>query len=685
LKKVTISDFKIWVDDIPIPLIGGEVHYWRLASENWRKILERVKELNIQVVATYVCWDFHEYSPGEYDFSGKTHPQRNLTGFLDLLTEMGFWIIIRPGPYVYTEWTNAGVPDEAARFHRLHPQFLRLAKQYMKAVVPVLKPYFATNGGRIILFQADNEIDPWHQWHTEALGLGLKSGLFQEYLEGQYGDIADLNMTWSTNCVSVNDARAIMFLPPDNSELLPRYLDFCRFKHWFVVKAARWMVDTYQSLGVDVPIYLNTYANISIQPWSDLEDIATIAGPDLYPTNEFDGRTDEHQVFMDSVRYARSYSRLPYICEFESGIWHGWHYEVGAPKANHYRLMCLSALAAGVVGWNWYMLVNRDNWYMSPINEWGRVRPELFEVFRQLVEIYHHLDPTNARHHINTAVTFDITQRAVFEPTQELLKAFYQADIDFTYWELNNHLIKPDLLFYHGGFRLSRDGQERLRQYILDGGHLICLGSYPRCDELSQPLNLLEIPDPEGIIGGLPEGLKIEISLRDKKSIIRTAWLGYYTSKTKNPIRVTRLSGETITAEELNLILHLVDGDQYTVGFSRKMGLGHVTILNLSPSEGILRAIHEMAEVKIPVISNTDGIHTAIYTRDKEIFVIVMNNSWEGKSAGITIDPDMIQNSDYQVLDLVTGEKWLFRPSNNHLILANIQRKDATILKLSPM
>ena len=307
LTNVTISDYKVWVEDNAIPLIGGEVHYWRLVPENWQIILQRVLELNLQVVATYVCWDFHEYSPGEYDFTGQTHPQRNLTGFLDLLTEMGFWVIIRPGPYIYTEWRNAGVPDEAARYHRLHPGFLRMSRQYMKAVVPVLKPYLATNGGRIILFQADNEIDPWHQWHTEALGLGQKPGLFHEFLEERYSDINKLNDNWEAKFSSFDEARATMCIPPDRAELMPKYLDFCRFKHWFVHYAAQWMVDTYRKLGVDVPIYLNTYNHVSVKPWDDLEEIASFVGPDLYPTNEFANQIDEHRKLMDSVRYARSY------------------------------------------------------------------------------------------------------------------------------------------------------------------------------------------------------------------------------------------------------------------------------------------------------------------------------------------------------------------------------------------
>ena len=49
MAQVQIREKKVWVDETPIPLMGGEVHYWRLAPENWRIVLTRVKELGINV------------------------------------------------------------------------------------------------------------------------------------------------------------------------------------------------------------------------------------------------------------------------------------------------------------------------------------------------------------------------------------------------------------------------------------------------------------------------------------------------------------------------------------------------------------------------------------------------------------------------------------------------------------
>ncbi len=165
--------------------------------------------------------------------------------------------------------------------------------------------------------------------------------------------------------------------------LLSRYHDSRVFLHDYVNQVAVWAVGIYKSLGVDVPIMLNTYSGVGTQLWSELEQVVDIVEPDIYPSREFKFRgSGEHRHVLEAVRYTRSYSKLPYIPEYEAGIWHDWLDEVSALPPNHYRVICILALQVGAVGWNWYMLVNRDNWYQSPINTWGRVCPALFGDFR---------------------------------------------------------------------------------------------------------------------------------------------------------------------------------------------------------------------------------------------------------------------------------------------------------------
>src|SRR5215216_1934649 len=528
MTTVRIAEKKIWVDEIDIPLLSGEIHYWRLDPANWRPVLRRAREMGMQVIATYVCWDFHEIERGRYDFRGETDPRRDLLRFLDLLTAEGFWIILRPGPYIYSEWSNNGVPEDAARLHRLDPLFQKRARPYMQAVVDATCSYLATNGGRILLWQAENEIDPWASWYTEQLGLAQKAGPFHDFLCERYGDVSRLNAAWGTDYASTEQARAVSEMFPAHPDRMRRYLDVVRFQHWYVNQVADWAVKSYRAYGVDVPIYLNAYSGVSIQPWADLESVADLAGPDIYPSRELGLRTDEHRKMMEAVRYTRAYSSLPYIPEFESGIWHDWLGDVGTLPANHYRMICLSALLAGAAGWNWYMLVNRDNWYQCPINEWGRTRPDLFEVFQQVTMLTREIEPASLVKLTDTAVTFDTLQRGTERPGQDLLQAFYEADIDYEFYDADRGRCDKPILFYAGGDWLSAAAQRHLKECIESGGHLICLGTYPYLDDELHPLNLLGIKEPQGIISG-------NLSLQVLGSKVSSPWAFNYSETPGTP------------------------------------------------------------------------------------------------------------------------------------------------------
>lgn len=96
---------------------------------------------------------------------------------------------------------------------------------------------------------------------------------------------------------------------------------------------------------------------------------------------------------------------------------------------NHYRLICYGALLAGAAGWNWYMLVNRDNWYQSPINQWGRIRPPLFDAFKGIMALYDKLDSSTLTKITDTAATFDPLQGSTARPGQDLLLSLYNGDL----------------------------------------------------------------------------------------------------------------------------------------------------------------------------------------------------------------------------------------------------------------
>jgi len=84
-------------------LLSGEFHYWRHNPYYWEKILDAIKYHGLEFISTYIPWNFHEIGSGEYDFTGKTNPSRDLENFIRLTEKKGFYLILRPGPYIYGE------------------------------------------------------------------------------------------------------------------------------------------------------------------------------------------------------------------------------------------------------------------------------------------------------------------------------------------------------------------------------------------------------------------------------------------------------------------------------------------------------------------------------------------------------------------------------------------------------
>ncbi|HEY6950882.1 MAG TPA: beta-galactosidase, partial [Bacteroidota bacterium] len=100
---VTATNGLFQRDGKPFFLVSGEIHYFRLNPRHWEKHLRLLKESGANTTSTYVPWDWHEPREGEWDFSGSTHPARNLLRYIELCKNVGLDLIIKPGPYILAE------------------------------------------------------------------------------------------------------------------------------------------------------------------------------------------------------------------------------------------------------------------------------------------------------------------------------------------------------------------------------------------------------------------------------------------------------------------------------------------------------------------------------------------------------------------------------------------------------
>ncbi|HEY8297796.1 MAG TPA: amino acid permease [Candidatus Baltobacteraceae bacterium] len=98
------------VDGKPFFVYGAAFFYERIPRSQWSRSLALYKALGINTIDLYVVWNWHELRDGDFDFTGRTNPRRDLLGLLRLIHDDGFKTIVRPGPVIRNEWRNGGYP-----------------------------------------------------------------------------------------------------------------------------------------------------------------------------------------------------------------------------------------------------------------------------------------------------------------------------------------------------------------------------------------------------------------------------------------------------------------------------------------------------------------------------------------------------------------------------------------------
>src|SRR3984885_7403131 len=103
---IPISGSHFVRDGKPYQIISGAIHYPRVPRAYWRDRLRKARAMGLNTVETYVFWNLHEPSPGQFDFSG----QNDIAEFIREAQQEGLYVILRPGPYACAEWDFGGLP-----------------------------------------------------------------------------------------------------------------------------------------------------------------------------------------------------------------------------------------------------------------------------------------------------------------------------------------------------------------------------------------------------------------------------------------------------------------------------------------------------------------------------------------------------------------------------------------------
>ncbi len=184
----------------PIRIVAGAMHYFRVPREYWRDRLLKIKACGFNTVETYTAWNLHETEEGKFDFSDNL----DLKAYLDLINELGMFAIVRPGPYICSEWEFGGLPwwllkYDGIELRCMNDIYLSKVDAYFDKIIPVIASCQLENGGSVIMVQVENEYGSYgdDSEYMRYLAAGLRSRGITAELFTSDGD-CDMMLTGGT-------------------------------------------------------------------------------------------------------------------------------------------------------------------------------------------------------------------------------------------------------------------------------------------------------------------------------------------------------------------------------------------------------------------------------------------------------------------------------------------------------
>lgn len=296
---IEVSHGAVRIDGRPTYLYGADLHYFRVRDRNfdpqktyeiWGESLDKMKEAGMNMVSTYVPWDYHNTSAGVYEFSGAKDLQR----FITMAIERDLYVILKPGPLITAEWprgfgTFGAVPEWWKKDHPealvrdrngklwsyspwrdtrqqqpsyLHPAYLEAVQEWYEVFSRVALPFL---GKGLIAIQVDNETNGyWANRYGDFDYSDVSLAHYRTWLTEKYGTIAGLNTAYTTQYGSFNEVK-----PPGKS---PTIFMGDRGQN-------RWLADWYEAGQAYIEDYLTLLKGM-------LEDLGFHEPEVLFFTND---------------------------------------------------------------------------------------------------------------------------------------------------------------------------------------------------------------------------------------------------------------------------------------------------------------------------------------------------------------------------------------------------------------
>lgn len=139
--------------------------------------------MGLNAIETYVPWNLHEPERSVFRFSGML----DLARFLSLAQQLNLYVLLRPGPYICSEWDFGGLPpyllaDSTASVRSSDPAYMDAVASYIDALAHIIDPFI---GRPIVGLQIENEYGQYaldSSYMSALLDLWNRNGITRQRL-----------------------------------------------------------------------------------------------------------------------------------------------------------------------------------------------------------------------------------------------------------------------------------------------------------------------------------------------------------------------------------------------------------------------------------------------------------------------------------------------------------------------
>lgn len=400
---VHVADGALHVGDKVMPLLSGEIQFWRMDPASWRPALEAAKRAGFTVVATYLSWRRHEPTPGAVEWGG-AEPRLNARAFVQHCADLGLAVHLKPGPWICAEEPGGGYPDwlladdevvgrdawgepivgyNPPFLHPVpcyqHPGYRAAARSWFAAVWDELGD-LCYPAGPIVAVQLDNE--PSHCFSHSLYYADyhrLSVDAFRRWLTDRYRDDRTLSEAWR---VDVQLGAAEPPRPEDQGGLLSedgsldrRLADWAEFCGSAITEHLEFLRRQHAEQGagsllptvniINPPVFETPLSHTAVRAGTGAS-----TGVDHYYLPPLD-LTDIDRLAKTAAFARLAGEPLVWAPELMAGIWRspGERGSYPDPTADEQAAWWGAALALGYQGFNLYMLADRENWQYAPIGD----------------------------------------------------------------------------------------------------------------------------------------------------------------------------------------------------------------------------------------------------------------------------------------------------------------------------